>query len=397
MVQAAAIDVINYVESYWDETLTRALVSRITAWDDSELDRFYSGWPAQASEPSGLWADLPELRRGQVRPIVGAATSPSTELELAPLLLLYVESVLVDAGPLLPTWTLSSTRRHPVKDRWEILHNLGWLAAMRPLVIDGSVLFTNKVVGLHPSAFVPLMRTIDATKKADWKGTEFEGVSKSARRDQAYMLASAFAANVESARRRHGTLLALEAVEERLYRLSFGNRESVSARASRLAQLGRWSVPAFRGDASDLVAIRNSDRFAEWRSALSRGLDEISKLSDEVDGDTESRGILAEELAASFRGLEHETARSPVLRSLNVGWKGLAVGGVLGAAEGTLTGNAMGGLVTGAAALAGGVIDGYLQAAQKRADAKAVWDVVMSFRDWGGFTPPAMRARSRPE
>lgn len=222
MVQAAALAVINYVESYWGESLTPALASRIAAWDDSELDRFYSGWPPEASEPSGLWVDLPELRRGQVRPIAGAATSPSTELELAPLLLLYVESVLIDAGPLLPTWTLSPTRRHPVKDRWEIVSNLGWLATMRPLVVDGSVMFTNKVVGLHPSAFVPLIRTIDGTRKSDWKGTEFEGLSRSARRDRASMLAMAFAANLDSARRRHGTLLALEAIEERPYRLSFG-------------------------------------------------------------------------------------------------------------------------------------------------------------------------------
>lgn len=82
MPQSAPSKVINYFEGYWDAPLTVELVGRIAGWSDKELDRFYGGWPPDVANPNALWDELPELARGQVRPIVGSAFSPTTEMEV---------------------------------------------------------------------------------------------------------------------------------------------------------------------------------------------------------------------------------------------------------------------------------------------------------------------------
>jgi len=388
MVQPIAKAVIDYVEGYWDAPLTLSLVERIIRWDDNELDRFYAGWPMNTSERATQWFDLPQLERGQIRPILGALTSPTTELELAPLLLLYVESVLVDAMPISPTWTFSARRRHPMRDRYDILVYLGWLAAMRSLVLDGSVLFANKVVSLEPESLAPVFGAILDSKKSHWKGTRFEGLSRKQRLEQSHWVVTDFAANIHEARRGHGTALALDFVEERLYELTIGQRANSSQRPARLAQLGAWNVPLFRADASDLAAVRSADRFVEWRSTLTRALDDVAGLPASSNAG-DARGLLASELAASFSNVKREAARSPALRAMTSGWKGLAFGGVVGAVEGSITGTAWGGAVAAGAAITSNAVSEYLQAKHVHAENNAVWDVVMSFREWSERDHPA--------
>lgn len=381
MPQAIALEVLDYIEDFWQEPLTPDLAQRImTGWSEEVLRDFFARWPDW--EVLELRRQIPVLDRGQVRPTMGSPYSPNIDMELAPLVLLYVPSVLVDASVLRPDAVYGDGREDPLKRRAIITSQLMWLAAMKDLIRDGSVYFTTKIIGIHPSRYQGLSTRLRATSVADWSGTDLEGVGYEEDYSPA-ALGMWIAGNIPSAEARHGTALALNTTEERAYQIALSGVGLSGGRESKLARLSRWNVPTFSADARELVTVRQqNDTFASWRTNLASALDAVSDVPDDREGAIEARAILTGELESTYHGLEEATRASAVLTSLRNGWKNLGVGGIFGAVGGlSIDAPLVTAAIAGGASLAGGIVQDYLETAKERANDRAVLDIIMAFRD----------------
>lgn len=164
---------------------------------------------------------------------------------------------------------------------------------------------------------------------------------------------------------------------------------SLTPHVSQLTTLSRLRVPDFHGNIAALVTLRNNaDVFHQWRAALTGALERVAEVPNSDDGIQAATDILRSELDQSLLNVKREAARSSAIRTLVSGAKGLAltgIGAVTGAVVTTGLGNpASGSLVgaaSGAAIKASESVITYFSGLQERSRARAIWDVMLSFRD----------------
>lgn len=152
--QPAAARVIADIEAWWGEGLSEGLIDRITSAPFDHLIAFHEeGNDLQDLYESG---HLPPLAAGELRPVWGEALEPTSfNYRTAAKLLLYVDSVVEDSHRLEPfnVVEIEDARRDHVFVRRSIREDLEWLFYHRPLIDDGSILFTAKFRGLSHFGF----------------------------------------------------------------------------------------------------------------------------------------------------------------------------------------------------------------------------------------------------
>ena len=381
--QQYALDSLDHIRSFWGSPLSPALARTIAAASEATLDSFFDQWPARGFVEEDVRAAA-ILTRGEIRPILRSTWTLDVERRLAPLMLLYVPSIAVPAELLYPRFCLNEEFIDAQGGRRLLAEILTWLAQMQPMITDGSLVF---VEGERPFRDLEwrgqaIDRLVETTAR-DWAGTDFETLSERDRHTQIVVMSQLLLSNVGDADARRGTALALDRAQRRAYELLLSGAHTTGGRATQLARIGAWSVPALRVDPADVSSVRTDDAFAGWRTTLGYALLEASEIPDSEGAANEVRSLVASELAASYDGVRREVERSNVLNGLRIGWRGLAIGGLLGVAEGLLqtgtpvTAAAVGG-VTGAA---GGLIEGFVTHAERRAEHRAVWDLVLAFQE----------------
>lgn len=386
MVQERALQVYAYVEAWWGERLTPDLARIISEAPAAHLRRFAADWPDNS------WfyrsGHLERLKGAQLRPVYGQR-NVSDEQSVATRMLLYVPATVLDANLLDPLAPIE-WRGINLESRAAIRSLLTWLAESRPLVEDGSILYTGKVRGMHPSVYPQFAWR--KSHREDWANTELEGLPDGELAEAISELNYRLAGNMLVVREGTGNVLALTPAEEALYKNVLGEVPISDEQVSHLTTLSRLQVPDFRGSISTLVNLRaNADVFHEWRTALSGALRRVGDVPSDDKGADAAVDILRAELEDSLTHIKQETEKSPALRALALGGKGLILTGIgasAGAAVTTGLGNpavcALVGAASGAAIKTSEGILSYFAGLKERSKAKAIWDVMLSFRDLDG-------------
>lgn len=376
----------NYIEEWWGEPLSPSLASTIAAAPWRHIKLFGEGWP----DLSRLYRQghLDKLPSGELRPVFGKRTIES-EKAVATRLLLYVPSVAVDAdmlNPLRPV--VIGFQKGDQASRAAIRAGFLWLAATRPLVNEGSLLYTGKTRGSHPSLAGGYIRALkESPAMQSWDTSDYADIDPGQLTADVWELGGNIALAEEGA----GTLLSLTRPEEATYHALLDGRRIEDARITKLTMFSRLSVPDFSGDVAKLVRLRqDSDAFQSVRDGLTRAMGAVKSLPDSDQSIKDAEDVLSYELQAALFTVAKEATASPALTTLRSGTRALgftAVGSAVGAGVMAATGSPLTGAIAG---LAGGVgtkaselVAAYVGGLKSRRSARAVWDVIMSFKPEG--------------
>lgn len=261
---------------------------------------------------------------------------------------------------------------------------IGQLAALRPLVEDGSLLFTDHVDfwrGIHPSRQSGYRDAIRSVAQNLWDVGE---LSVDDIEDQ---LIFGMAGTLVAVQQQKASPLALSR-NEQLVLDAVLTGHMIDSRPTGLRKLVSLSVPDFSDNPRELIALRqSSDSLHEFRLALDDALTALADVPDTPDAATEAAAVVADVLAGRLQPVAREAERAPFAtatrsfgRQLSFAALGAATGAaVLGAAGmpavGALAGAASTTVVNGADRIRGLLTD-----VKSRRDSKAVWEVVTSFR-----------------
>lgn len=370
--QPAAARVIADIEAWWGESLSDGLIDRITSAPFDHLIAFHEeGNDLQDLYESG---HLPPLAAGELRPVWGEALEPTSfNYRTAAKLLLYVDSVVEDSHRLEPfnVVEIEDARHDHVFVRRSIREDLQWLFYHRPLIDDGSILFTAKFRGLSHFGFWDSF-TGDSETPA---GPEW-----------------AVSGNVLAAMEGTATPIAQSAAHEAAYRSMLDGHRLADGRSSELTTLARVPLPGLKGAAlQSVVHLRSTaDEFAEWRSQLRTALSTVSELPDTEHAALEAAAIVKAELSQSTQQLTKAMDRSPALSALRAASEGLgltALGaagsvGVATVADPNDPKLLVGGLV---GAVPGAVVNvrdagrAFVEASRARKTGRAVWNILGYF------------------
>ncbi|WP_431218544.1 hypothetical protein [Leifsonia xyli] len=252
---------------------------------------------------------------------------------------------------------------------------------MKPLVLDGSIYFFSKS-HLRWSSVQDVTTRLTESRRDAWKGTRLRKLKGEQRRAEIELVLNDIVGNIPPLRNRTGSPIALNTVEERAYQLALNGVQTSGGRAAALARLGQWGLPKFKSSPSSLVRLRGSDLFQQWRLTLALALNAAGDVPDDRDGAKQARAILTGELEAASARVRKEANSSLALGGIKFGWKGFAIGALTSAPSGLMEADPVAGTaLAGAMGAAGGLIEGYVTAAHLRAESRAVWDIVSSFRD----------------
>lgn len=385
MVQARALGVYAFIEEWWGEPLTPALASRIAEAPWDQLLAFRDQWPDLTSfYRSG---HLDQLRPGQIRPTFGRIGA-DTELVAASQLLLYVDEQVLDARFLDP---LASIQFHGESSdtRLAVKQLFVWMAETRPLVESGSLLFSGKTRGRHPSLSAKANWGVRNSRVADWTDSELGELDPELLGEELFRLSTDLAGNVIAVLERGANPLALTRAEETYYRLTLGDLPIGDNRVTQLTTLARFDVPNLRARIGSVVQLRQDEEaFAEWRSALVRAMLVVDGVPEGYDAIRAAQSNLAEALGDALNGVERRTRRSPAIRALVMGSKGLAFAGIgvgMGAGVSIALGNPFLGTAAGLASAVGSksaeAVAAYVANRKEQRRSRAIWDITMSFRD----------------
>lgn len=370
--QPEAMRVIADIESWWGERLTVSLIDVISSAPFEHLVAFHEeGSDIQPLYESG---HLPSLPVGSLRPIWGEALEPAVlNYRTAAKMLLYVDSVVEDSHRLEPfnVVGMEDARRDHEYVRREIRRDLEWLMYNRPLVEDGSILFTAKFRGLKEFGF--------------WEQVFGDGNERSSAEWQ-------MSGNVLAAMEGTATPIAQSTEHEAAYRSLLGGHAIVDGRVSELTTLARVPLPGLQGNTLQaLVQLRSSaDEFTEWRQHLRAALGAVSLLADTDQAATEAAAIVRDELTRSSEHLRKSINRSPALSAIRAAGGGLTitslgaaasagVASMLDPSDPNLVAGAVVGAVPGAVDAVRGVGKAFVEASHTRRTGKAVWNILGSF------------------
>lgn len=379
-----AVAVVEYIENFWGFDLSESLARDISLAPDTILAEFLEGWPNQvrAGDPAN---EPTVIGRGEVRPVLAASWDLARERRVALTMLLYVPSILISADLLHFGWYLDTENFSPSDGRERMRRNVVWLSQVRPLIFDGSIHFGGGNLGYQDWTWREgvIDCLLGASRKA-WRGTRLEDAGQGERRNELLNLSQTLIRALGEVAEGRGTAIGLSSLEDAAYRVLLESGHTEQGRSARLARIAEGAVPALKVEATNVVRLRGADSFAEWRSALAGAVREASEVSEQEDGIPRAREIVAAELGASFEGVRKEVEGSPGLSKLHIGWRGIGLGALTGAGGALTTGAplaaAAAALATGATA-AGAVMEGYLTQIEKRARNRALWDIVMSFKE----------------
>lgn len=380
MPQPIAVSVIRHIEEYWGEELSRDLAKRVVRESTGRLTTFYEAWPE--SDEAFTGADAPEpLKPGQIRPVFGSRFEPALDHQMSLQLLLLTPSVLVDCWSIEPMWLYLEDAR--AEDN--LVASLSWLADAKPLILDGSIQFTAKARGEHPSQSSSISTTLAATKKKHWKGTPYATLSKKQRRASDDFSLLGVASNFVAATRGEGTATALSSVERRAYELLL-KRRTLDGRQARVETLASLDLPLIQEAPELLVKLRTEEEsYATFRGALDSALGNVAALPEGYDSEQQARDIVRDSLESSLSSVRSELNGSGFLGKAKRIGKSLVVGGIAGALGAGVSfmadpsASPIPGLLGGAASGAPDVVDEYLALKKAEQANKAIWDIVGAF------------------
>lgn len=379
MTQPEALALFAHIEELCGEELTVECVQRFAQTTPLvELSAHADG--CVDLKPLYRPGHLGLAPRGEVRPVWGEALGPRGIYDaIAPRLLLYVDSVIETSHRLEPFNVAGMEGAFESEEyvRRQVSESLEWLVRMRPLIEDGSVLFTSKFRGMAiRSLFDP--RFLEPPVRG--RPSSIESVE--------YQLSGNIAVAEESS----GTPLALTRDEERVY-ASMLSGHSIDGDVSKMTTLARVPVPEFRGDIGALVKMRQEeDAFTEWRGHLKSALSRVESIPQSPQGVREAADVITTEMTRSAHAIGKAVRKSPFMAGLQTGQKGLgltALGAVTGAmvTSAIAPASAVGPFVGAAAGAASGITKSaaeagmaYFAAARARNRERAVLNVMLTFR-----------------
>jgi hypothetical protein len=363
---------------YWSDGDLPGLAQRLRQAPVDQIRATLESWPL-------INPHLTAVPEGELRPIVEGLAGHSKMVAAGTRMLLYTRQIVVSRYLL----RVDDLLKHSAIDdvRSELADQIDQLSAIRPLVEDGSIFFTDgkhQAIGRHPSRLFTHLDAMDRVPEDLWDPLEFGTPEPLSRRDFAGQLGAA----VIAVERNMGNPVALTRNEELAFESAFGGG-SIDARPVGLRKLAAISLPDFSGDTRALVALRaNSDAFAEFRSKLASAMGSISEVPETADAAREAEAIFGDELSASMQNIKRESETSAVRALIApMGVKRLTFAGIgflAGAAAAAISGAAPLAPAFGAAGsvATSGIDIGQeaIKAAKARRDAKAVWDIVLAFR-----------------
>lgn len=370
--QPEPLAVISSIEEWWGEQLSSGLIDRIAAAPFEHLEEYY----LREVEIQGLYqpGHLPPLSPGELRPVWGEALEPAEiNYRTAAKMLLYVDSVVEDSHRLEPfnVVGMEDARADHEYVRQRIRHDLEWLLENKPLIEDGSILFTAKYRGISHFGI--------------WDSVAGAGPTRSS---QAWQMSG----NVLAAMEGTATPIAQSREHEAGYRELLAGHTIADGRLSELTTLARLPVPSFgKATLKSIVALRASaDDFAEWRQHLRAALGAVSELPESESAAADAAAIVRDELSHSTHALTRAVNESPALSAIRSAGSGLGITalgavGSMGAAswldpsDPNLMAGAIVGAVPGAAETLRSAGRAYVEASHARHTGKAVWSILGSF------------------
>ncbi|GAA1955036.1 hypothetical protein [Agromyces allii] len=370
--QPEAIRVIADIETWWGQRLDRELIKAITSAPFSHLVAFYEeGNDLQRLYEGG---HLPSLPEGSLRPIWGETMEPAAfNYRTAAKMLLYVDSVVEDSHRLEPfnIVGMEDAQRDHVYVRSEVRRDLEWLMYNRPLIEDGSILFTAKHRGL--------------AKFGLWDQVLGRGTERSSAEWQ-------MSGNVLAAMEGTATPIAQTADHETAYRSLLGGHTILDGRVSELSTLARIELPGLQGRTlQSVVQLRSSaDEFVEWRGHLRSALSAVNLLNDTEQARAEAAAIVRDELTRSTEHLTRSMRRSPALSAFRAAGDGLTitalgaagsagVAALLNPSDPNLITGAVVGAVPGTVEAVRDIGKAFVEASHARRTGRAVWNILGSF------------------
>jgi hypothetical protein len=373
MIQPNAVAVYAWLDEWSDGDLS-SLASRMRGAPQDQVRAMVESWPRAAHE-------LDALDAGKLRPLVSDALGTDEMVRSGLRLLLYTEAIILDSDLLNP-YTLRID--DPWFDPLELSAVLEQLAVLRPLVADGSLLFTDSrdfFRGVHPSRHFSYLDAVRSVGVDLWDQSEMiPGLGP----DQ---MIRSMAGSLAAVEQRKATPLALTKNEQLTYDAVIGGR-TLDARPAELRKLARLSVPDFSADLTELVTLRqHSDSLQEFRNALDQAMAAVATVPDSVDGGQEASALMAEVLSGKLEAVIRDSNQSAISVPLRHVVRTLGFTGVGATAEavalGTVDQPISGALIGAASGVAMGVAEvlhDFAETIQHRRGARAIGEVITSFR-----------------
>lgn len=382
MVQANVTSVLDWLDE-WSDGNIHVLADRMRYASRDQVVEMVEQWPIFTYE-------LPRVEPGELRPLISLRRGEGHVLPAALRLLLYSEHVVIDSQLLHPhraqgDWPNRSQHRwYLAADLPEYLHTI---ANLRPLIEDGSLMFTDRRDQRAGFERDNLDSYFSATERIDehlWDYNEFpavRGLSGST------VLTPHLAPDLFTIIDGRATAVALSHNERLIFEAVLSS-SSLDSRLAELSKLARLTVPDYQMNTQELVALRRrSQPLREFRSALRLALREVAATPETPAMVKAAQAIVADVLGTELEAVNQEARQSPLLSTLRSASRRLGLTGI-GAATGAATLGSMGMPLAGALAGAAtgtaiNVTDSareYSQAIRHRQDSRAVSQVLMSFR-----------------
>lgn len=383
-MQPSADAVYRYIGQWLGDDLETSNADTASTWPWRHLDAFAEQWPV----PSGqdLDAEIPAAAPGELRPVTSLKGRGALRRRTIAGLLLYAPAIVMPADELVQDW-------HEPGDRDEharvlLREKLSWLARIRPLVANGTILFSRRlpgdewsslIDGLNP-ALEPRFRALDDMSWDDWNaaGWEWPEMTSDEMAGINRAVSSVMGTSLELVARGAGQPLALDTVESIAFEHALIGRRLVDGRMTALQRLDKFQVPDFSGSFEQIVALRDSDEWERWREAMRTGIELVTEIPDDQDSAREASAILKDHLAKQLLEIDRASRSSTALSALRSGSKGMAVTALGAASVTALTGDpvAMGSAVL---PLVADPVGEYLESKRRRRKHKAVIDVLLEF------------------
>ncbi len=184
--------------------------------------------------------------------------------------------------------------------------------------------------------------------------------------------------SLELVSRGAGQALSLEPVESIAFDRVLNGRKIGDGRLTALERIGEFEVPDFSFKLEDLIALRNSDDWEEWREALRAGIDMVTNIPADPAGAKEATAILTDHLGHRLLKIDKTSKTSRALSAMKSGSKGFAITGIGAVSATVATGDLSALVAAGPAAIADPVAE-YISALVKRRKNRAVLDVLLEF------------------
>ncbi|MEI2270242.1 hypothetical protein OHB93_13055 [Microbacterium sp. No. 7] len=383
-MQSSARAVYDYVEEWLGEDLTVTNAQLVSSWPWEHLVLLAEQWPT----PSGADLDLqiPPVVPGELRPVTAIRAPGAMRRRTVSSLLLYAPAIVVPADDLVQDWYVDGVRDDEARSA--LRAKLEWLARIRGLLEGGTIVYSRRlpgdewislIDGLNPD-LQARFRVFDDMSWSDWNdaGWSWPQVSPEEMLGINRAVGSVMGTSLELVSRGAGQALSLEPVESIAFDRVLNGRKIGDGRLTALERIGEFEVPDFSLKVEDLMALRNSDDWEDWREALRAGIDMVTNIPADPAGAKEATAILTDHLGRRLFKIDKTSKTSRALSAMRSGSKGFAITGIGAVSATVATGDPTALVAAGPAAIADPVAE-YISALVKRRKNRAVLDVLLEF------------------